>query len=901
METTNRTPYQVLCIHETDVDKNLTNIFRQKILEFKQDQLQPAGQQTISIETFRLVCRAYETLSNPDKRKRYEQTKKWEFHIPVEHYTLQQIVAEPNLFSLLENRCQNATLREINSQHPETGQTPLYCAARAGNVKAVRYLTECGADPDLKQRSKSTALHVASFYGHPDVVLCLLESGANYCQRNAYGNLAEDEALNSAVRNSFTELKKDPYVQAAADQLDWFKINAENLPHPDYQYHTLSQTLLHCASKKGHKDLVKWLVAKKKCNLDVVDINLNSALHLAAHAKSRSIIKYLLDNGANPSLTNRWGMTAEQEGSIQGESVKRIFESIRNEDMFKMAAEGVDWWFQYHFGDKSPDATNTAGVTILYVACRYGKTAVAQWLLEHGANINMRIRDGSLSTSLHGAVYHGHISTVELLLNYGADVNLRNKYGATVFEEARSDDMKKLLQQYRQNMKENRFISVHLFGDGTSYGNEPLVKLQLPCNATFAELIESMPERLRKIYTHFSMARRPLNINTDYIPVVSTVCRARYGKTKFIELPLCVTAHESARYTHSGHVMGPELPYLSVREFHKKFDEISETAKIKIRPIKDESQTIKIKNLSFIFPPECVENSVTLYVNYIFPPDFQSFYLEGCIGMFKTRYSNHENRLNKMPTVTFTGETTAQLYTWTQSSAYWFTSNSRDTSLPLIDGVHAFIKTIEIIPSLLSLPGDMFLQNTLGKPLISRQDPVPCRCLKIREHNARVFPHIAYHGTKIQVIRSILMDGFVMPSTVVSSGLRVIPPSNHIARGISAFGVADFCNAIFISPSIHYCSDPCYAVTFTYDDECLFPVIECAVKSESYRAFPSTVKSYTAKANDEIEKIEWRLQNPADIEILSILFIPMVKSRSKAARSRAKKLGVDPNRISSKP
>jgi hypothetical protein len=237
------------------------------------------------------------------------------------------------------------------------------------------------------------------------------------------------------------------------------------------------------------------------------------------------------------------------------------------------------------------------------------------------------------------------------------------------------------------------------------------------------------------------------------------------------------------------------------------------------------------------------------------------------------------------------------MYSWIQPTPYWFAYSTRHIRLPFIGGVHAFIHHVDVIPSVLTLPPDIFIQAAVGKPFESRQTPVNCKCLKLRQHNTTAFPRIAYHGTSISVIRSILMDGLVMPSTVVSSGMRVCPPSNHIARGVSAFDIDDFANAIFLSPSIHYCSDPVYAVTFSDGDQRLLAVLECSVKNDSYGAFQSTVPTYVPHPDDDVDAMEWRFTNPAAIEIISILFIPVMQSRIAAAKSRANKLGVNPNDV----
>jgi ankyrin repeat protein len=896
MASSTSSPYDLLGAKSEENDFGLRAAYRNRIVEFTKDRLKASGDRKISADRFRLVCRAYETLSDYDKRKHYDQTKQWVSNLPLTNYTLQQYAAEPDLASQLKNKLKDATLRDINAQDPKTGHTPLYCAARACNVEAVYYLTEQGAEPDLPTQLGSTSLHVSSFYGHSEMVRCLLESGANYLTQNSFKNLAEAEAFNDDVKGTFAELKQTPFVQAAANQLGWFKTNIDNIEnHIDEQYYRLRQTLLHCASKKGFFDLVCWLVEKRSANLDIVDLNLNSALHLAAYGGYKDIVHYLLNRGANSLLINKWGMTAEQEGVAHGKKMTDLFRAMRDRDMFEMAANGIEWWFEYYFADNSPNTVNNEGATLLYIACRHGQTSLAKWLLEKGADVNVQLSGGSRSTSLHGAAYHGHVATVVLLLERGADVNIKNQYGETVFENAKSNEVKDVLEKYRKNLKDDKLLTVHLFGDGKKSGDKPLGIIQLRCDATLGDLLKAMPDSLRE-YSDFTIARRPLIFDDD-TTVLSAVCRARYGKTKFIELPLCITVHERSRYMHSGHVISNEVSNYNSRAFQGKFMSKCKNEEINIRGKFDQIQTFSFGKLTFTFAINCASEDLSIEVQYILSPDFQTFQLPECICLFQTRYYDKNSKLNDMPIVSFNDNSTTRLYNWVQSSPYWFANNTRHIRLPFIGGVHAFVRHVDIIPSALTLPPDMFIQAATNKPFSTRDTPIYCQCLKIREHNVEKFPHIAYHGTNVKVIPSILMDGLVMPSTIVSSGIRVCPPTNHIARGETAFKIADFSNGIFISPSIHYCSDPVYAVTFTAGDQRLIAVLECSVKKGSFEAFPSTVTEYTPHPTDDINAIEWRLTNPAAIEIISILFIPVIKSRIQAARLRADKLGVDPNAV----
>ena len=62
-------------------------------------------------------------------------------------------------------------------------------------------------------------------------------------------------------------------------------------------------------------------------------------------------------------------------------------------------------------------------------AAMMGQTEAAELLLQHGADIKGRNRDGN--TALHLAVFLGHAETAELLLKSGADINAKNNDGAT--------------------------------------------------------------------------------------------------------------------------------------------------------------------------------------------------------------------------------------------------------------------------------------------------------------------------------------------------------------------------------------------------------------------------------------------------------------------------------------
>ena len=69
------------------------------------------------------------------------------------------------------------------------------------------------------------------------------------------------------------------------------------------------------------------------------------------------------------------------------------------------------------------------GVSPLSWAALLGHTEIAELLIQSGADVNGRNRDGG--TALHGATFLGHVDAAELLIRNGADVNAKNDKGET--------------------------------------------------------------------------------------------------------------------------------------------------------------------------------------------------------------------------------------------------------------------------------------------------------------------------------------------------------------------------------------------------------------------------------------------------------------------------------------
>ena len=77
-----------------------------------------------------------------------------------------------------------------------------------------------------------------------------------------------------------------------------------------------------------------------------------------------------------------------------------------------------------------------AGLTPLGLAAAYGHRNIAEFLLNHGANVDAASADGFEQTPLNKAAQYGSADVAALLLDHGADIDARDIAGATPLEWA---------------------------------------------------------------------------------------------------------------------------------------------------------------------------------------------------------------------------------------------------------------------------------------------------------------------------------------------------------------------------------------------------------------------------------------------------------------------------------
>ena len=269
------------------------------------------------------------------------------------------------------------------------------------------YLVEHGANIHLQDEGGDTCLHYASERGHVEVVSQLLAVGAK--ENPDYVNARNNSGITPLMTTCY-----NGHMNVATYLVE----HGANIHLQDND----GNTCLHCASERGHVEVVSQLLAVgAKENPDYVNARNNpgtTPLMTTCYNGHMNVATYLVEHGANIHLQDKNGATCLHYASERGHV----------EVVSQLLAVGAK---------ENPDYVNArinSGATPLMITCSNGHVNVATYLVEHGANIHLQDKNGA--TCLHYASERGHVEVVSQLLAVGAKenpdyVNARNNSGIT--------------------------------------------------------------------------------------------------------------------------------------------------------------------------------------------------------------------------------------------------------------------------------------------------------------------------------------------------------------------------------------------------------------------------------------------------------------------------------------
>jgi ankyrin repeat protein len=278
--------------------------------------------------------------------------------------------------------------------------SPLHMACMSGNVQLVQYLLSKGVALSSTATDGSTPLHVACDRKYSDLALHMIKMGADLNLKSKYGQTP----LHVACSRGMTDLMK----------------TLNDLPRsvlPSLNMHVVDRdgcNLLHTAARSGHSLLTGFLLSLDVFDIDAMNNQGHTALHLACMSNAQEIVVLLVKHNAAIDLLDISGRTAFHFACVSG-----------NTNMARWMAQHGAQWFK----------TTFQGNSGLHMACALGDLPMVEWLIGQGMKCDVANSKGLTPVLL--AYHSGHSEVVNYIVTH---TNVRRPTG-TMNKELANIDM----------------------------------------------------------------------------------------------------------------------------------------------------------------------------------------------------------------------------------------------------------------------------------------------------------------------------------------------------------------------------------------------------------------------------------------------------------------------------
>ncbi len=393
------------------------------------------------------------------------------------------------------NEVQKLIQKDSNSiadRDDEYGRTPLHIAAEKGFKDIVQLLLAHGADVNAKDKYNNTPLHNAIHGNHIEIIMMLLNAHADVNAFSRYYGTPLEEADSLEIMKMLVLDGADVNILqnlccVSKKKLDFLLDHGAsiNLRGGD------SATILILAVDHGDTDVVRNLLELKRIDVNAKDRFGRTVLMKACWRVDTSIIKMLLQYGADIKETDKEGNTSLHTlAEVRSKSVERAMEILikngadintRNRagctplhyaalndrsDVVKfLVSHGADVNAQTRYSstplhiamgdvfgtgtafiDSDPRYINADTMAPYQQILDSNDAEIAEILLQHGADMNVIDRQGN--TPIFWAVIYERYTGLKILLDHGADIYVKNNKGLTIADVAKSRRIKDLIKYY---------------------------------------------------------------------------------------------------------------------------------------------------------------------------------------------------------------------------------------------------------------------------------------------------------------------------------------------------------------------------------------------------------------------------------------------------------------------